>query len=482
MSTKRKDYEVKYERINKKLETFMMLNKLNFSNIILKDIEKFILEEITTINRQAYYDSIRILNQILENNKVNVYINSKHYIDKCIKVDHYLDLNEIKVLCNILRNPCDKFICYGLFKGIYGHDYSDLLYIRNDMIAEDYSYIELPSDKTFKCDEYMQQILKDCLNENIYYKYVFSNGLRNNDYYEFSKSKYLIKPMPTNKNNNGYDPLSPRTLERKFKKFSDEFKDEIGKNINLNGTFLNKSGILYDMYYQEIKFGKEWTIEAIEEYFKNQGIKSNKSEIYRIYYNRYHNTNKNENRLNKQLNGLTKEIIKSVNMGELKEPLNVKSIINLCKMKCLNYSDSKVVRVLSNNEMNNRYFERIKVGEYVILPKYRDILFEEEVEKSKEDSSTNRNQRLSKGRKIKPGIYITTMARFKRNPDVIAEVLLRSEGKCEVCKNKAPFIRKSDSTPYLEVHHIISLSDGGYDTVENCIAVCPNCHRKFHFG
>ena len=69
-----------------------------------------------------------------------------------------------------------------------------------------------------------------------------------------------------------------------------------------------------------------------------------------------------------------------------------------------------------------------------------------------------------------------------RNPNVIIEVLSRAGGICERCNKQAPFIKKKDNTPYLEVHHKIMLSDGGEDTVENAIALCPNCHRELHFG
>lgn len=34
--------------------------------------------------------------------------------------------------------------------------------------------------------------------------------------------------------------------------------------------------------------------------------------------------------------------------------------------------------------------------------------------------------------------------------------------------------------PYLESHHIIWLAAGGADSVDNTIALCPNCHRKMH--
>jgi 5-methylcytosine-specific restriction endonuclease McrA len=71
---------------------------------------------------------------------------------------------------------------------------------------------------------------------------------------------------------------------------------------------------------------------------------------------------------------------------------------------------------------------------------------------------------------------------FVRNPHVVATVLSRANGYCEHCEQPAPFMRKSDGTPYLEVHHIQPLGEGGEDTVENAIALCPNCHRKRHFG
>jgi 5-methylcytosine-specific restriction protein A len=81
----------------------------------------------------------------------------------------------------------------------------------------------------------------------------------------------------------------------------------------------------------------------------------------------------------------------------------------------------------------------------------------------------------------KPEQQLVLSRVFKRNPYVIAEVLLRAAGICESCSRPAPFTR-ADGRPYLEVHHRIRLADGGDDTVENAIAVCPNCHRERHFG
>lgn len=82
----------------------------------------------------------------------------------------------------------------------------------------------------------------------------------------------------------------------------------------------------------------------------------------------------------------------------------------------------------------------------------------------------------------KPSFSFQMVKVFNRNPYVVAEVLSRANGICESCGNPAPFISKSNSKPYLEVHHIKPLSEGGYDSVDNCIALCPNCHREKHFG
>jgi len=103
------------------------------------------------------------------------------------------------------------------------------------------------------------------------------------------------------------------------------------------------------------------------------------------------------------------------------------------------------------------------------------------VAKSMADTAAARQQRLAAARKLPETLQVVSRA-FRRNPDVIAEVLVRAEGTCEECGSPAPFRRAKDNAPYLEVHHRILLSAGGEDTVENALALCPNCHRKLHFG
>ena len=97
------------------------------------------------------------------------------------------------------------------------------------------------------------------------------------------------------------------------------------------------------------------------------------------------------------------------------------------------------------------------------------------------DSSDARKSRLAKANKMPEPVQVLSRA-FRRNADVIAEVLVRASGVCESCHSPAPFLRAADHTPYLEVHHRITLASGGEDTVENAVALCPNCHRREHFG
>lgn len=37
-------------------------------------------------------------------------------------------------------------------------------------------------------------------------------------------------------------------------------------------------------------------------------------------------------------------------------------------------------------------------------------------------------------------------------------------------------------SPFLEVHHVVPLADGGVDELGNAAALCPMCHRELHFG
>ncbi len=131
--------------------------------------------------------------------------------------------------------------------------------------------------------------------------------------------------------------------------------------------------------------------------------------------------------------------------------------------------------VVATSVRASRPLQKMSTAEAVALE------FESGVRTALMSSAEQRQARLAHA-SVRPKTVQVTTTVFVRNPDVAAEVLSRANGRCEACAQPAPFIRASDGTPYLEVHHRVRLCDGGDDIVSNALAVCPNCHRKFHFG
>jgi 5-methylcytosine-specific restriction enzyme A len=73
----------------------------------------------------------------------------------------------------------------------------------------------------------------------------------------------------------------------------------------------------------------------------------------------------------------------------------------------------------------------------------------------------------------------TTTTTYDRNQDVVDYIKRVAEGICQLCKKPAPFVDK-DGDPFLHAHHIIWLKRNGFDSIDNAIALCPNCHAKMH--
>ena len=83
--------------------------------------------------------------------------------------------------------------------------------------------------------------------------------------------------------------------------------------------------------------------------------------------------------------------------------------------------------------------------------------------------------------KVTPDRRNVLVTLYDQDPSVKAWVIIHANGICESCGRPAPFC-VDGGVPFLEVHHVRRLADGGADTIENAVAVCPNCHRELHFG
>ena len=112
----------------------------------------------------------------------------------------------------------------------------------------------------------------------------------------------------------------------------------------------------------------------------------------------------------------------------------------------------------------------------------KDIIeqnFFEKQKKARRLSDAEVKARAEQGGTKNVGSRNAAVTKYERNPYVAEYAKRRAKGICELCEQKAPFSNKNGEL-YLETHHIVWLANGGEDTIENTVALCPNCHRKMH--
>lgn len=125
------------------------------------------------------------------------------------------------------------------------------------------------------------------------------------------------------------------------------------------------------------------------------------------------------------------------------------------------------------NAKNPGFFQSVVAPDYVQLNKEFESEVKEQEKKSLEQLAKEAVKKASK-----PIERIVSTKSYARNATIAAYVKKRANGYCQLCGNQAPFYK--DGEPYLECHHIEWLSTGGMDSMDNCVALCPNCHRKMH--
>lgn len=194
--------------------------------------------------------------------------------------------------------------------------------------------------------------------------------------------------------------------------------------------------------------------ESVREYLRMRametaGEKLNKAQIYRNLSDKYHR-------------GAKAYEFRMQNISYVFELLGRRWVTGLKPKRNITAKQVEIVeRFIA--ELENKPFEGLAT-------------FEAEVK----NSVKSKQQERPTGSK-NPKTSTTTTTTYARDPKVKAWVLKRANGVCECCGQDAPF-KTSSGEPFLEVHHLIRLMDNGPDTVENCAGICPNCHRRLHYG
>lgn len=73
-----------------------------------------------------------------------------------------------------------------------------------------------------------------------------------------------------------------------------------------------------------------------------------------------------------------------------------------------------------------------------------------------------------------------TIISYPRNNTLRIYVKRRAEYSCEMPSCNYIGFEKNNGQRYIEIHHIIPLSENGKDSIYNTVALCPTCHRKIH--
>lgn len=278
--------------VYKKLEKWELLYNKNISDMSKSEIVKFCKEGNNKIFNRSYTSvqvRLNAVNYILDWLKMDIKLSMRDFnTDKALTFDEtrYFTREEIKDVCDMFINPQDKFIIYGIFCGIYGKGYSDLLNLKVKDIDIENKIINTPSGVVIEMDDYLLDVAKDTIDPvwgKTYYKYIREGQEGSTtDTYELNMDcEYVLKAKPYSKNNDGLDAMKVNGIQRRLIKLS-----EISE-VNLSGVDLLRSGIMDRMYQEELRTGNKWTFVLIKEWLKENGLKGQPFEIYRSYNKKY---------------------------------------------------------------------------------------------------------------------------------------------------------------------------------------------------
>jgi hypothetical protein len=83
---------------------------------------------------------------------------------------------------------------------------------------------------------------------------------------------------------------------------------------------------------------------------------------------------------------------------------------------------------------------------------------------------------------LKPLRRSQSVAAYDRDPMVVTLRKKLASNRCEVDGCTSPVFENDAGEPFVEVHHLVPLAQGGEDVLENTVALCPTHHRYLHIG
>jgi len=126
-----------------------------------------------------------------------------------------------------------------------------------------------------------------------------------------------------------------------------------------------------------------------------------------------------------------------------------------------------------HQSMNNKLYPKYELlQEFKFYTNGKDICFTDLstlIELYSNDKTVVESIKIIEGsNKIRRGSFLTRR-----------RALENANFTCGICKEDAKSYHDAGQ-PYLEIHHIKPLTQGGEDSLDNILVLCPNCHRKVH--
>jgi hypothetical protein len=287
--TKMSDKQIKLNRIENNFKNFMNKKGLNDSNISEGDLKEFVIDNLSSINRSAFYNQLSIFKSLLDNKHIPYKLEEKDLVEECVYFDNskYFKKTQILDMLNLLINAQDKLMIYLIFNGILGKGYKELINIKVSDVAKDYTYINVDGNKIL-CDDIMKELLKDTIEQEVYVQTTKSG---NTMYYDFNmNNEFLFKPIVSRTNNNGLDAYNRNGITRKLLRLTEELQHE-GLNVVISATGLFQSGIMHKLFVFSILNNLECTINNVENYLKINGYRINANEFTLKYHQLYYGCN-----------------------------------------------------------------------------------------------------------------------------------------------------------------------------------------------
>ena len=133
--------------------------------------------------------------------------------------------------------------------------------------------------------------------------------------------------------------------------------------------------------------------------------------------------------------------------------------------------------------------DNISLGEYIktnITKRRKDVDLDDNIIVSSLDEDNVDNEEIVYSPKKPNKVIVNETITYQRDFSVAKRALFNSGYKCELDNTHITFIT-CNGLPYVEAHHLIPLSkqsefEYSLDVEANIISLCPNCHRKLHYG